>query len=245
MRNLSAMFLVLILAAPLTAGAQSFSQLPGAINYDAAAAPVSGPAPVAGAAEDRSAQKSVDFLVRPAAEHEPGARLFNIRDSVGKAAPGASKPKIPYFELAKAEAAAQGVDLSLVLAIIQKESSFDPKARSKVGARGLMQLMPATAKWMGLKNTKQITVPAVNIKYGVKYLKYLWDEFADMPPGDLSAADISKRTSQMAIAAYNAGGGNVRKYDGIPPFRETLDYVTKVTQYFTAFEEALAEISIP
>ncbi|MEI7528959.1 MAG: lytic transglycosylase domain-containing protein [Elusimicrobiota bacterium] len=245
MRNLSAMFFGLILAAPLTAGAQSFSQLPGAIDYAAAAAPVSGPAPVLATAENQSAPKSVDFLVRPAAEHEPGALLFSITGSADKAAPGTSKPRIPYFDLAKAEALAQGVDLALVLAIIQKESSFDPKARSRVGARGLMQLMPATAKWLGLKNTKQITIPAVNIKYGVKYLKYLWDEFADMPSGDLSAADINKRTSQMAIAAYNAGGGNVRKYDGVPPFRETLDYVTKVTQYFTAFEEALAEIAVP
>ncbi|MCX5793177.1 MAG: lytic transglycosylase domain-containing protein [Elusimicrobia bacterium] len=245
MKTLSTLFLGLILTAPLTAGAQSFSQLPGAMDYDAAAAPVSGPVPVAGATENQPAPKSVDFLVRPAAEHEPGAQLFNITGSADKAAPGASSSKIPYFDLAKAEAAAQGVDLSLVLAIIQKESSFDPKARSKVGARGLMQLMPATARWLGLKNTKQITVPAVNIKYGVKYLKYLWDEFADMPSGDLSAADIKKRTSQMAIAAYNAGGGNVRKYDGVPPFKETLNYVDKVTEYFNAFEKLLAEIPVP
>lgn len=181
---------------------------------------------------------SFDFLVRPDAEHEPGAELFNPFRMADKAA--GAQPKIPYLDLARAEAEAQGLDLALVLAVIQKESSFNPKAKSAVGAVGLMQLMPDTAKWLGLKDTSKLTTPAVNIKYGVKYLKMLWDEFATTAPADISEAEIKTKASQMAIAAYNAGQGNVRKYDDVPPFKETKNYVKKVTEYFAAYEELLA-----
>ncbi len=235
MKKLPAILLGLILASPAAACAQSFSQLSQTKGTDVGAVPE--PAPEA--VESPADPDNVDFLVRPDAEHEPGAQLFPPSRTAAKSVARTQNEEIPYLALARAEAAANGIDLALVLAVIQKESSFDPKARSSVGAVGLMQVMPATAKHMGLKNGAQLKDPAVNIKYGVKYLKYLWDQFADTAAADISAADIGKTASQMAIAAYNAGQGNVRKYNGIPPFKETRAYVKKVTEYFTYFSDML------
>ena len=229
------------LAGPAAAG-QAVLQLPG---YDGGAAePLPVPAAALMPADDSaSPTASFDFLVRPEAAHEPGARLYSPDRQTESAAKAVSGPSdtIPYFNLAKAEAEAQGMDVALVLAVIQKESSFDPKARSAAGAVGLMQLLPDTARWLGLRDTSQLTKPAVNIKYGVKYLKFLWDEFATVPSSDISQAQLRERTSRMAIAAYNAGQGNVRKYNDVPPFKETKNYVARVTEYFAQFEELLAE----
>lgn len=241
MRTASAIIAALLLSAPGAATAQSLSQLAEASGGDISFAEVPPPPPAAAMPGPDAGQTDFDFLVRPEAEHDPGAVLFDTADLFGgygeKAA--AAGGTIPFLKIAEAEAKAQGVDLALVLAIIQKESSFDPKAKSKAGARGLMQLMPSTAKWMGLKDTSQLTKPEVNIKYGVKYLKYLWDEFAGIPAGNLTAEQLRQRNAQMAIAAYNAGQGNVRKYNDVPPFKETRNYVKKVTEYFSAFEHAL------
>jgi soluble lytic murein transglycosylase-like protein len=239
MKMLPTILPALILAASVQAAAQSFSQLSGSTGVEAAAVPMPSATPEAAEVTDNGAT-GADFVFRTEAAHEAGAQTFAPWASMSKAA-GDGKPNIPYLALAKAEAEAQGVELALVLAIIQKESSFDPKARSSVGAVGLMQLMPDTAKWLGLKNTAQLTTPAVNIKYGVKYLKYLWGEFAEAAPANITGEDLNKKTSQMAIAAYNAGQGNVRKYDGVPPFKETKNYVTKVTEYFRLYEDLLAE----
>ena len=240
MKGICSAVIVATLAAPVRA-ADAVSQLPG---YDAGgAAAVPAPAPAPELMEDPSSPTaSFDFLVRTEAGHAQGAVLFSpFRQSEEKGAGPSPSQSIPYFDIARAEAAAQGVDLALVLAVIQKESSFDPKARSSVGAVGLMQLMPATARWLGLKDTRQLTKPEVNIKYGVKYLKYLWDEFASMPAGDLSQADLRDRTARMAIAAYNAGQGNVRKYNDVPPFKETRNYVERVSEYFAEYDELIAE----
>lgn len=258
MKRLLLLLPALFLAAPSQAPAQSFSQLSG--SRDAATAEAAAPeaSPAAAADEDLASGAYLDFLVRPPAEHAPGAKLFNPVDGrlksadkkaeeenspyLEKAKAGQEAEDIPYLKEARAEAAAQGLDLSLVLAVIQKESSFDPKARSAVGAVGLMQLMPDTARWLGLKDTSQLTKPAVNIKYGVKYLKFLWEKFSEAAPADISAEEMKTKTSQMAIAAYNAGQGNVRKYDGVPPFKETRYYVKKVTEYFSYYEDLLKSL---
>lgn len=105
-----------------------------------------------------------------------------------------------------------GVNPALMKAMMHTESSYDPNARSPVGAMGLMQLMPATAKRFGVKDPFD---PAQNIEGAAKYIKYLTKMFNGNPT--------------KIIAAYNAGEGNVRKYGGIPPFAETQDYVKKVT----------------
>lgn len=234
MITLTALFL-----AAAAAGAQSFSQLSGYAGAGQAQEPV----PEAGIEiiEDPSSPTAeFDFLVRGEAEQEPGAELFNPFRTAEKAAGAA--PRIPYIDLARAEAQAQGVDLALVLAVIQKESSFDPRAHSAYDARGLMQVLPSTARWLGLKDAEQLYTPAVNIKYGVKYLKYLWGEFAEGSPDPLTAETLGLKTSQMALAAYNAGPGNVRKYNDVPPFKETRSYVKKVTQYFSGYKELLSDL---
>jgi transglycosylase-like protein with SLT domain len=111
------------------------------------------------------------------------------------------------------EAAARkhGVSVDLVRAIIQVESGFEPRARSSKGAKGLMQLMPGTARDMGARNAFD---PRQNIFAGVRYLRFLLDAF----DGDVT----------LAAAAYNAGPTNVLRYRGIPPFPETRDYVERV-----------------
>ena len=118
---------------------------------------------------------------------------------------------VPFGDIIHEKAAKYDVDPALVAAVIETESRFHPQARSRVGARGLMQLMPRTGRWMGARN---LSDPGQNIDAGVKYLKYLQARF----DGDLN----------KAIAAYNAGEGNVRRYNGVPPFRETRSYVKKV-----------------
>lgn len=122
---------------------------------------------------------------------------------------------MPYGQLIHEKSQKYGVDPALVAAVIEQESRFKPRAKSHVGARGLMQLMPRTGKWMGASNLYD---PEQNIDAGVKYIKYLNRIFK----GDL------KKT----IAAYNAGEGNVRRYRGVPPFRETRQYVTKVMKNY-------------
>jgi hypothetical protein len=107
------------------------------------------------------------------------------------------------------------VDPELVHAIIRVESDYDPKAVSRKGAMGLMQLIPATAQRFGVENPFD---PKQNLEGGVGYLKYLLDLFG----GDLG----------LSLAAYNAGEHSVQRYGGIPAFAETRDYVHKVTSLY-------------
>lgn len=106
------------------------------------------------------------------------------------------------------------VDVELLKAMAKAESGFDPNATSKSGAMGIMQLMPSTAKGLGVKDAYD---PEQNIMGGAKYIASLLEKY----DGNVS----------YALAAYNAGSGNVDKYDGIPPFEETQNYVTKILGY--------------
>jgi soluble lytic murein transglycosylase-like protein len=102
------------------------------------------------------------------------------------------------------------VDAALVSAVIKAESDYDPNTISHKGARGLMQLMPATARRFGVTNALD---PEENIHAGTRYLRWLLKTFDG--------------NADLAVAAYNAGEGNVWKYDGVPPFRETVNYISK------------------
>jgi hypothetical protein len=146
----------------------------------------------------------------PAAEGGPAL----AEASAGPAAPivtPAREVVIPaaYRAIITRLADTHGVDARLIHAVISVESAYRPRARSRKGARGLMQLMPATARQYGVRNAYHATA---NLDAGVRHLKMLLDRFA----------------LRDALAAYNAGEAAVRRFGGVPPFRETRDYVERV-----------------
>jgi hypothetical protein len=106
------------------------------------------------------------------------------------------------------------VDAALVSAVIKAESDFNPREVSNKGARGLMQLMPATAQRFGVTNSFD---PVANIYAGTRYLRWLLETF--------------NGNADLAVAAYNAGEGNVWKYNGVPPFRETVTYINRIADH--------------
>ncbi|TYT74215.1 lytic transglycosylase domain-containing protein [Desulfobotulus mexicanus] len=119
-----------------------------------------------------------------------------------------------YDENIRVAANYHGVDPFLVKAVVRAESSFNPKALSPKGAKGLMQLMPATIKDLGVRDPFN---PRENIMAGTRYLRMMLDMFE----GDV----------ELALAAYNAGPSNVKRYGGVPPFSETVNYIKRVLQF--------------
>ena len=110
-----------------------------------------------------------------------------------------------------------GVDSSLIRSVISAESGFDPQASSPKGAMGLMQLMPDTARVLGVKDAYD---PEQNIRGGAKYLRDMLRKFGAV---------------EKALAAYNAGPAAVVYYEGVPPFRETQDYIAKIRRFYTEY----------
>jgi soluble lytic murein transglycosylase-like protein len=106
------------------------------------------------------------------------------------------------------------VDAALVSAVVKAESDYDNRTVSNKGARGLMQLMPATAARFGVTDSFD---PVANIHAGTRYLRWLLQTFKD--------------NADLAVAAYNAGEGNVWKYNGVPPFRETVNYINRIAKH--------------
>jgi hypothetical protein len=128
--------------------------------------------------------------------------------------------EVPFGSVIYKEAKKNNIRPELIAAVVQAESRFKPTARSGAGAIGLMQLVPRTGRWMGARD---LTNPAQNIAAGAKYLKYLNDRFDG--------------NETKVIAAYNAGEGNVKRFGGVPPFRETRSYVNKVRGFEQEFKD--------
>lgn len=120
-----------------------------------------------------------------------------------------------YEDIIKDAAQKYNLPERLISSVIKHESNFNTNSVSHAGARGLMQLMPGTAKFLGVNNSFD---PAQNINGGAKYLRQMLNQFDG--------------SMELAVAAYNAGPGNVKKFGGIPPFKETQNYVAKVLNTF-------------
>lgn len=142
----------------------------------------------------------------PAGASDPAARTWRFTEGVGV-------PEVPYGGEIYEAARRHGVAPELVAAVVRAESAFQVRAVSVKGARGLMQLMPATARRFGVGEDR-IFDPGANVDAGARYLAWLLDRFED----DLS----------LALAAYNAGEGTVARYGGVPPFRETRGYIQRI-----------------
>jgi soluble lytic murein transglycosylase-like protein len=136
----------------------------------------------------------------------------------GAIAPLDGTGAIPFAGLIESAARKYGFDPALLAGLIKAESNFNPNAKSGVGAKGLAQLMDATARGLGVTDPFD---PAQSIEGGAKFLGGLLKQF--------------KGNASLALAAYNAGPGAVQKYGGIPPYEETQRYVPKVLGYATQF----------
>ncbi len=129
-------------------------------------------------------------------------------------------PKEELRKLIEEISPQHGFESALPEAVVKAESEYDTMAVSSKGARGLMQLMPETADALGVEDAHD---PRQNLQGGIKYLRKLFDTYH----GDID----------LVAAAYNAGPGAVEKYKGVPPYRETIDYVKKVRKYYNEFKE--------
>jgi soluble lytic murein transglycosylase-like protein len=134
--------------------------------------------------------------------------------------------QVPFQTEIEAAASRYGLDPALLAAVAKTESGFNPRAQSGVGAKGLMQLMDATARGLGVKDSFD---PAQSLDGGARFLSGLLKQFK----GDV----------RLALAAYNAGPGAVQKYGGIPPYQETQRYVPKVLAQLDAFRRIWADHS--
>jgi hypothetical protein len=128
---------------------------------------------------------------------------------------------LPFDRIIHEAAGRYGLDPNLIAAVIMTESQFNPGAVSKKGAKGLMQIMPVTAYALDMTN---VYCPEENIDAGSRHLKWLLGRF----DGDV----------RLALAAYNAGLQNVLTYKGVPPYRETQDYIVKVMEHYSAIRDA-------
>lgn len=141
---------------------------------------------------------------------DPAAQTYRVaRAGLFRSTRPISQRATRFDGLIEEQAAANDVSPALVRAVIQAESAFNPSALSHKGAMGLMQLMPATAREYRVRNPFD---PKSNIEAGIKHLKSLIDRFG----------------VELGLAAYNAGEGAIRKFNGFPPYRETRNYVSKI-----------------
>lgn len=173
-------------------------QLPQPEPEETASAPAA-PAP--------ASVPAIDPEPEPKADPEPAPSPLHFLDTH-------DIPPGPFGKLIFEVAARYSLNPHLVAAIVRVESSFNPHAISRKGACGLMQLLPETARRFGLGKRKDLFDPAKNLEAGARYLKWLSDRFGQDPV--------------RVLAAYNAGEGAVQRYGGVPPFKETRNYVSRI-----------------
>lgn len=164
----------------------------------------------------KSANRS---LTKVKVTYYPDSNIHSYRNwgnSEASVLPSYSRNKNAFDHIIQQAAQQHGVSEGLIKAVMHTESGFNVNARSPVGAQGLMQLMPATARRFNVSNAYD---PHENIMAGAKYLAWLLKRF--------------NGNTTLALAGYNAGEGNVAKYGGVPPFRETQDYVRRVTSRYS------------
>jgi len=175
-------------------------------------------------------RKSSDrSLTKVKATYYPDSNIHsysNWGSSEASVLPSYSRNKNAFDHIIKQAAQQHGVSEGLIKAVMHTESGFNVNARSPVGAQGLMQLMPATARRFNVSNAYD---PQQNINAGAKYLAWLLKRF--------------NGNTALVLAGYNAGEGNVKKYGGVPPFRETQDYVRRVTSRYNNLYAGGAGIS--
>lgn len=141
------------------------------------------------------------------------------REPAARSSPSGPPRHTGYDALIQREARAQSLDPALVKAVIAAESNFDPAATSRAGAQGLMQLMPKTAGHLGVADPYS---PQQNVEGGVRYLREMLDRYGD---------------ATRALAAYNAGPEAVDRHRGVPPYRETRQYVARVLDYYRGYHD--------
>lgn len=185
------------------------------INADGTTTYVDHMTPVATTEDFSESLNSATEALNDAQATSNSAAVTNATGSA--AAVTSTTASVPTDLMSIFQEAAQtyGVDVNLLTAIARQESNFTASATSSSGAMGIMQLMPATAQGLGVNDAYN---PYENIMGGAKYISQLLSRYN----GDVS----------LALAAYNAGSGNVAKYGGIPPFAETQNYVSKVLGYY-------------
>ena len=157
---------------------------------------------------------AADGSERFTTEPEPGARIFLRTRYTEARLPSLT---VPFGDSIRGAASDHGVEPALVTAVIAAESNFDPAAVSSRGAQGLMQLMPATAADLGVRD---VWDPDQNIRGGTAHLARLLGKYDDV---------------SLALAAYNAGEGTVDRHGGVPPFDETQQYVQRVLGYYRTY----------